>query len=59
MQVTGEATPGYLFCITCPTYILKYMPRVRVLFTLRNPVVRQPLEAPLSPLRGPSRTLDD
>jgi len=39
-KVTGEATPGYLYCITCPTYILKYMPRIRVLFTLRNPVVR-------------------
>ena len=39
-KVTGEATPGYLYCLTCPTYILKYLPRVRLLFTLRNPVVR-------------------
>ena len=39
-KVTGEATPGYLYCITCPAYILKYLPRVRLLFTLRNPVVR-------------------
>lgn len=38
--MTGEATPGYLFCLTCPTYILKYMPKVRLLFTLRNPVPR-------------------
>ena len=38
--MTGEATPGYLYCITCPTYILKYIPRIRLLFTLRNPVVR-------------------
>ena len=30
-QVTGEATPGYLFCITCPTYILKYIPKVPLL----------------------------
>ena len=21
-RVTGEATPGYLYCSTCPTYIL-------------------------------------
>jgi len=39
-KVTGEATPGYLYCLTCPTYILKYIPRVKILFTLRNPVVR-------------------
>ena len=26
---TGEATPGYLYCATCPTYILKYLPKVR------------------------------
>jgi len=26
---------GYLFCITCFTYILKYMP-VKIIFTLRN-----------------------
>jgi len=39
-KVTGEATPGYLFCATCPTYILKYIPKVRFIFTLRNPVVR-------------------
>ena len=39
-KVTGEATPGYLYCLTCPSYILKYIPRVRFLITLRNPVVR-------------------
>ena len=39
-KVTGEATPGYLYCLTCPTYILKYIPRIRLLFTLRNPVTR-------------------
>ncbi|KAL1507551.1 hypothetical protein AB1Y20_007171 [Prymnesium parvum] len=39
-KVTGEATPGYLYCSTCPTYILKYIPKVRFIFTLRNPVVR-------------------
>ena len=39
-KVTGEATPGYLFCLTCPSYILKYIPKARLLFTLRNPVVR-------------------
>ena len=39
-KVTGEATPGYLYCLTCPTYILKYIPKVRLLFTLRNPLVR-------------------
>ena len=27
-KVTGEATPGYLYCITCPQYILKYIPKV-------------------------------
>ena len=41
-KVTGEATPGYLYCLTCPTYILKYIPRIRFLFSLRNPVVREP-----------------
>eukprot|EP00966_Prymnesium_polylepis_P102191 2366686-Prymnesium_polylepis.2 len=35
-----QATPGYLYCATCPTYILKYIPKVRFIFTLRNPVVR-------------------
>ena len=39
-KVTGEATPGYLYCLTCPYYILKYIPKVKLLFTLRNPVVR-------------------
>ena len=39
-KVTGEATPGYLYCSTCPTYILKYIPKVRFIFTLRNPLVR-------------------
>ena len=39
-KVTGEATPGYLYCSTCPTYILKYIPKVRFLFTLRNPLGR-------------------
>ena len=39
-KVTGEATPGYLYCLTCPTYILKYIPKVKLLFTLRNPIVR-------------------
>ena len=28
-KVTGEATPGYLYCSTCPVYILKYIPKVR------------------------------
>ena len=27
-KVSGEATPGYLYCLTCPTYILKYIPKV-------------------------------
>ena len=39
-RVTGEATPGYLYCLTCPTYILKYMPKIRIVFSLRNPIVR-------------------
>ena len=39
-QVTGEATPGYLYCSTCPTYILKYIPKVKFLFTLRSPLPR-------------------
>ena len=39
-KVTGEATPGYLYCSTCPTYILKYMPQVRIVFSFRNPVSR-------------------
>jgi len=39
-KVTGEATPGYLYCITCPQYILKYVPKVKFIFTLRNPVTR-------------------
>jgi len=39
-KVTGEATPGYLYCSTCPTYILKYIPKVKFLFTLRSPLPR-------------------
>ena len=39
-KVTGEATPGYLYCSTCPTYILKYIPRCKFLFTLRSPLPR-------------------
>eukprot|EP00965_Chrysotila_dentata_P202495 6181159-Pleurochrysis_carterae.AAC.1 len=39
-KVTGEATPGYLYCMTCPLYILKYIPKVKFIFTLRNPVAR-------------------
>jgi len=39
-KVTGEATPGYLYCITCPQYILKYVPKVKFIFTLRNPLTR-------------------
>ena len=38
--MTGEATPGYLYCSTCPTYILKYIPKVKFLFTLRSPLPR-------------------
>ena len=30
----------YIYCLTCPIYILKYIPRVRLIFTLRNPLVR-------------------
>jgi len=39
-KVAGEATPGYLYCATCASYMTKYMPRVRLLFTLRNPTLR-------------------
>ena len=39
-QVTGEATPGYLYCTTCPVYILKYVPKVKLIFSLRNPLER-------------------
>jgi len=35
--VTGEATPGYLYCSTCPTYILKYIPKVTLLLALSTP----------------------
>ena len=38
--MTGEATPGYLYCSTCPTYILKYIPKCKFLFTLRSPLPR-------------------
>ena len=37
-KLTGEATPGYLYCYTCPTYILRYLPKVRFIFTLRSPL---------------------
>ena len=36
-RVTGEATPGYFYCITCPQYILKYIPKVRPPRTRRQP----------------------
>ena len=39
-KLTGEATPGYLYCYTCPTYILRYLPKVRFIFTLRSPLQR-------------------
>lgn len=39
-KVTGEATPGYLYCSTCPTYILKYIPKIKFIFTLRSPLPR-------------------
>ena len=65
-KVTGEATPGYLYCLTCPTYILKYMPKVRLLFTLRNPIGRayseylnKRVDKTGAPAASPTRDLAD
>ena len=36
-KLTGEATPGYLYCSTCPKLVLKFLPKVKLLLTRPTP----------------------
>lgn len=39
-QITGEATPTYLFFHKCPRRVYKYYPNIKIIVILRNPIER-------------------
>ncbi len=39
-QITGEATPRYMYCLSASKRIKEYNPEMKLIFILRNPVER-------------------